>query len=183
MNCDKLKEMDLLYIYNELADEEQAEFKEHLASCPQCRERIDQLQQTVEMARHLATPVPSDNVMESINQAAAEEFKQPEVKKAKPTRIFRFPTFSFPRLASLAAAAVILVAVGTGLFLYQGNQQEIAAKYEWDNGIEDEILALQDELEVLEWEIFEAGNIAEIDQQILDLDNSLDMDIDSYNIF
>ena len=183
MDCNKLKERDLLYIYNELTEDELVEVKAHLAACAECRERIDQLQQTLEIARNLDTPEPSEAIMDSINEAAAGQFKQAEGKETQATRIFKFPTLSFPRLASLAAAAVILVAVGTGLYMYQGSQQQTAARYEWENGIEDEILALQDELDVLEWEIFEAGDLTEIDWQILELDNSLNEDFDSYNIF
>jgi anti-sigma factor RsiW len=183
MNCAKLKELDLLFVYHELAEDEMAAVKAHLVSCAECRERVEQLKETLAMARNLDTPEPSEAILDSIHRAAAEAFKQPEVKETRPARFFRFPSLSFPRLASLAAAAVILLALGTRLFLYQGNQGQVAAKYEWDSGIEDEILALQDELDVLEWEIFEAGDIAEIDRQILELDNSLDENLDSYNLY
>jgi hypothetical protein len=72
MNCENIKELLNAYIDNLLSEKEMGTVQAHIASCPSCKEELDELTQAVNLVRGLDRVVPppwfSEQVMKNIRK-------------------------------------------------------------------------------------------------------------------
>jgi anti-sigma-K factor RskA len=99
-----IHDLSAAYALDALGPEELAEFEEHLAHCPECREHVAAFQETVsELAYDVDAPAPSPALRNRVLADARRE--QPKVV-AMPRRRWAFP------VAAAAAFAAGCVALG-----------------------------------------------------------------------
>ena len=99
MDCKKLKEVIMPYLYGELEKNESNLVEEHLSACRNCRREINELKGTRALLDRKETPLPSEETLKAIVSFAEE---------AAPHRKKSFITLPHP-LALGAVAAVILL--------------------------------------------------------------------------
>src|SRR5688572_3718466 len=104
MERTEIHDLSAAYALDALGPEELAEFEEHLAHCPECREHVAAFQETVsELAYDVDAPAPSPALRNRVLADARRE--QPKVV-AMPRRRWAFP------VAAAAAFAAGCVALG-----------------------------------------------------------------------
>ena len=64
MNCDKTRELMILYMDNELEGEELKSFEEHLKSCESCRLELEEITRVIE----LCAEIPEEDLPETFKE-------------------------------------------------------------------------------------------------------------------
>ena len=110
------------YVLDAMTASERDEFERHLALCPTCREDVDELRPAAEalpMASPPVLPPPTlkDRIMAEVEREAAllaeaGPAADRPTAAARPRRRFRLPALSGWRLAPVAAALLIVGALG-----------------------------------------------------------------------
>ncbi len=125
MNCEEYVDTLGDYLDGTLAADARQRLERHLAGCERCRGTADDLARIRATARALPDRTPPDRVWARIEGDLAREAQAPaRPRRGWPLRASRPGWFSRPFVpASLAAAAVLLLAVGIGYFtLDRGGQ-------------------------------------------------------------
>jgi hypothetical protein len=116
MNCENMKELLNAYIDNLLSGSEREAVEEHIASCPSCREELDELMHAVKLVRSLDRIVPppwfSEQVMINIR-------KEEEKKKGIISRLFRPFYIKLP----IEVFATVVIAV-LAIYIYRSVEPE-----------------------------------------------------------
>lgn len=102
MACDEYKELLSAFLDGELLAEERTRAEAHLETCPECRRLFDELRA---VDTHLAV-LPRITASPDFGPRLGKRIRRPRIVTFRPAA----------RIA-WAAAAVVLVAVGLGLFL------------------------------------------------------------------
>ncbi len=66
MDCNIFKEKGILYLYGELNEQEMQIFRQHIDSCPYCKEEIARLKETISVFREKNVDRPGEHILESI---------------------------------------------------------------------------------------------------------------------
>jgi anti-sigma factor RsiW len=110
------------YVLGAMAADEREAFEGHLATCPACREEVDELRPAVEALPMASPPMlpPAqlkDRIMAEVEREAALLAQAgPAADRPEPARRRRFPSFGLWRLAPVAAALLIVgVLIGSQL--------------------------------------------------------------------
>jgi anti-sigma-K factor RskA len=121
------------YVLGAMTATEREQFEHHLASCPTCREDVDELRPAAEalpMASPAMRPPPElkDRIMAEVEREAAvlAQVGPAADRVAAPRRRFRLPSLGAWRLAPVAAALLIVGALG-GALLTGGGTRTVAA--------------------------------------------------------
>jgi anti-sigma-K factor RskA len=121
------------YVLGAMTPRERSEFEEHLATCPACREDVDELRPAAEalpMASPPVLPPPAlkDRIMAEVEREAQLLASAGPVADRPPRerRRFRLPALTGWRLAPVAAALLIVGALG-GALLTGGGSRTISA--------------------------------------------------------
>lgn len=105
-SCEELEWMLNLYLDDMLPSEEEPALKAHLAECPACRERLEQLRAMQQAVAGLDEPVPEElhqRILEHVVQYAEGQPKQASAAPLRPHRWIR-------ALAAVAACAALCIA-------------------------------------------------------------------------
>jgi anti-sigma-K factor RskA len=122
------------YVLDAMTPRERTEFEAHLAICPNCREDVDELRPAAEalpMAAPPMLPPPAlkDRIMAEVEREAALLASAGPAADRPPRRErrrFRLPALTGWRLAPVAAALLIVGALG-GALLTGGGSRTISA--------------------------------------------------------
>jgi predicted anti-sigma-YlaC factor YlaD len=175
MECKEVRNgKGLLFLYQELSPAEGRALAAHLASCSGCQAHMEQLKQTLAMVRHLETPEPAGYVLANLRLAADRSFPPragwwPRLKNA-----WQLPVLPLPRWAAVSAVTLASVVLVVGLYLAPFRQADPAILTAIENGLDDQVVALTDQVEVMEWELYEAGGVAVLDDQLDELEDLVD---------
>jgi anti-sigma-K factor RskA len=131
INHDRWADAAGAYVLDAMTPSEREDFERHLATCPACREDVDELRPAAEalpMASPPVLPPPAlkDRIMAEVEREAAvlsqagPEADRPAV--ARPRRRFRLPPLTGWRLAPVAAALLIVGALGGALLTGGGTK-------------------------------------------------------------
>jgi hypothetical protein len=116
MNCENIKELLNAYIDNLLSEKERETVHAHIASCPSCKEELDELTQAVNLVRELDRVVPppwfSEQVMINI--------KKEEKGKGILSRLFYPLYIKLP----VQAFATVVIAV-FAIYIYKAATPEM----------------------------------------------------------
>ncbi|QFT88010.1 Anti-sigma-K factor rskA [Bacillus sp. THAF10] len=127
-NCDHIID----YFNGHLSQTEREEFEQHLATCPDCQEELQELQELlgdVALVSEQASPPPEmkkrilDNVFAAEDQTETTTSVTP-INKTEPAT--KAPTQKKAWLTTILAASLLLSLLGNGYLLMQ-NQDDIAA--------------------------------------------------------
>jgi anti-sigma factor RsiW len=175
MKCsDVTQTQALLYVYRELRPNEMAAVEAHLAACAGCRAHVADLQKTLTMVRHLDSPAPPAYALERLHAAARRTFVPPASWWSRLKTATQLPVFSLPRWAAVSAVTVASLVLAVGLYLSPWRALDPAALAAIENRLDTQVTALTDDVEVLEWELYESGDVAALDQQHAELDDLAD---------
>ncbi|MDX2091502.1 MAG: zf-HC2 domain-containing protein [Kofleriaceae bacterium] len=109
--CETIEPVAMMYLDDELAPEERRELELHLVDCEKCRAVVDEQRTDLDMMRAVLAPPPAPDMMKArIARALDEEDRQ----QSKADRR-RWTRWMLPGSALIAAAAAIVVFVGSGL--------------------------------------------------------------------
>jgi anti-sigma factor RsiW len=109
--CETIEPVAMMYLDDELAPEERRELELHLVDCERCRAVVTEQRADLEMMRMaLAAPPAPDMVKARIARALDDEDKH-ELKAERS----RWTRWMLPGSALVAAAAAIVLFVGSGL--------------------------------------------------------------------
>ena len=120
------------YVLGAMAPREREEFERHLATCPACREDVEELRPAAEalpMASPPVLPPPAlkDRIMAEVEREASLLAQTgPAADVAQPRRRFRLPALGGWRLAPVAAALLIVGALA-GAVLTGGGSRTVSA--------------------------------------------------------
>lgn len=78
MNCDRIKDMMIEYLYGELSRDQAEAFQAHLEECPACADEVTLLAQFRKLASDAPDPEPSALTMQRIVATAREEAEAPK---------------------------------------------------------------------------------------------------------
>jgi TolA-binding protein len=98
VNCDRIKDMMIEYLYGELTEDQADAFQAHLKECPACADEVAQLGRFRELASDVPDPEPSGLTIQRIVATAREEAEAP-----KPFWSFRW----FKVLATVCVMAIV----------------------------------------------------------------------------
>jgi len=116
------------YVLGAMAPRERDEFEQHLATCPACREDVEELRPAAEalpMASPPMLPPPAlkDRVMAEVEREAALLAQAgPAADVVRPRRRFRLPALGGWRLAPVAAALLIVGAFAGAVLTADGSR-------------------------------------------------------------
>ena len=117
MNCQNIKELLNAYIDNLLNVKERDAVQAHIASCPSCKEELDELTKTVNLVRGLDRVVPppwfSEQVMINIR-------KEEDKEKGIISRLF-YPLYIKLPVQAFATVAIAVLAI----YLYRAATPEM----------------------------------------------------------
>jgi anti-sigma-K factor RskA len=112
------------YAVNALSPEEADEFRKHLDACTACREEVRELQEAAALMGASEAMVPPAHLKTQVMHAAD---RMPQL----PPKVHRLGTTNAlrrtPRLLLAAAAVVMIVAAGFGIWQTQGPDEVVAA--------------------------------------------------------
>ncbi len=135
MNCNIFKEKGILYLYGELNEREMQIFRQHIESCPYCKEEIAGLKETISVFREKNMDRPGEHIFESIAHAGKE-------KKS----FFNGNVLSFNRRSPVFTFCSIAVLLMIGfLFFYGKDLGFLRKEVFWQ--LEDEIEAVRIEVD------------------------------------
>ena len=127
---EQIKELLTDYALRELAEQKSSEVKQHLADCQECRTELKKLEAVLQCADSMSKLSADEQVIESAKESLLEAVADEEQKEptSRPTiRLdFIWSTIMKNRIAKLAAAAVIIIAVLAGLPFISENKSGIA---------------------------------------------------------
>jgi hypothetical protein len=116
MNCENIKELLNAYIDNLLSEKEKGAVQTHIASCPSCRQELDELTQAVNLVRGLDRVVPppwfSEQVMINI--------KKEKKGKGILSRLF-YPLHIKLPIQAFATVAIAVLAI----YIYRATSPEM----------------------------------------------------------
>ena len=126
------------YVLGAMTATERNEFELHLATCPACREDVDELRPAAEalpMASPPVLPPPAlkDRIMAEVEREAAllaqtgPAADRPAPAAERPRRRFRLPAFTGWRLAPVAAALLIVGALAGAVLTGGGGDRTVSA--------------------------------------------------------
>lgn len=121
-SCEKMELLMNLCLDDMLPSEEWESLREHLETCPVCRERFAQLREMKAALASLEEPVPAE-LHDRIMVYIAENTAETTAEETAPARILR-PRRRYRALATVAACAVIAVAAGRLIPGVQDNTAE-----------------------------------------------------------
>lgn len=116
--CAELQQQLSPYYDGELSGEAREAVEAHLSGCADCAGRLDRFRGLSALAQKLAEPTPPADLWPALEQKLDEQ--QSAVGPSRTGRLRAWLTT--PRAALLAAAAVLVAAVGIGWSLYRGGQ-------------------------------------------------------------
>lgn len=119
MQCRDICEMLSPYIDGMLESSQAVQVEEHLAACAACRLEYDDLRAAVELVRELPEVVPPREFHEELRQKL-KSLPGPAVTAGHSSRLNRVPWTKWAK--TLAAAAVIFLAVGVTALWYDKNE-------------------------------------------------------------
>ena len=135
MDCNVFKEKGILYLYGELNEPEIQLFRQHLESCPYCKEEIARLKETISVFREKNMDRPDEHILESIAHKGKEK-----------KRFFNGKVLSFnPRSPVFAFCSVAVVLMIGFLFFYGKDPVLLRREMLWQ--LEDEIEAVKMEVD------------------------------------
>lgn len=165
--CDNI----VLYVYGELDAAGKTAFEAHLQSCPDCRAELKDYPDVIKRLESLPELIP----------------QSPILMPAKPAWA------STLRWAAVAAGFTCLVLAARFIFFAPDTAELIPAQIpvesvsadEWDNGIEDDIMAVSNKTEVFNWNLAPLSqedssvekSLSEIEQKINDLNTEIENDL------
>jgi len=116
---DQIKELLTDYALRELPEQKSSEVKQHLADCQECRAELKKLEAVLECAAGMGELSADEQVFESAKQSLLEAVANEQVKEPTPRPTIRldfiWSTIMKNKIAKLAAAAVIIIAILAGL--------------------------------------------------------------------
>lgn len=117
------------YLDGELGAKERVQLEEHLSSCPECSNTLEQLLRVVARARSLEDRGPEadiwSGIADRINAAGIAEVVDLEERgQRRPVREWRL-TFSFPQLAA-AGIALMVLSAGTAWMVSKAAAPEVS---------------------------------------------------------
>jgi len=132
MQCNQIREHLSAYLDKELTAELSAAVRAHLAECPDCRALLDELRATVDLLGRLPAHEAPASLADEVRQELEEQtLLQTTPEPARRGRLEEQPqerTLALHRARlwprALAAAAVLLIALGIGLFAYLGRPSQ-----------------------------------------------------------
>lgn len=134
MNCYFFKEKGILYLYGELNEQEMKRFRQHLESCPFCREEVLKLKETINIFKEKRMNKPDSGVVENILLTTKEKgFLKPGIFSFN----YKSPIFTF-----CSVAAVVVIGF---LFFYQKDFGLLSERMSWQ--FEDEIEIVRKEVD------------------------------------
>lgn len=80
MNCSKVKENLSPYLDNMLSEEEKKAVETHLASCPECQQELEDLQQTIAMLSSLEEIIPPASFRRELREKLEKEVDNKQKK-------------------------------------------------------------------------------------------------------
>lgn len=123
--CSEFQYQELLYLYDELADQERLRFEAHLKNCSHCQQRLKQAQEVIKQLKP-ADLTPSDRSVELIKAEIA--------RRSRPLPVW-------PRLArwtgvAVAASVCLVILVQV---LVKSPQRDLTTPegqvvFQWENG-------------------------------------------------
>jgi len=127
---EQIKELLTDYALRELPQQKSSEVKAHLDDCQQCRTELKKLEAVLECADSMRELSADEQVIESAKESLLEAVADEETKEPTPRPTIRldfiWSNIMKNRIAKLAAAAVIIIAVLAGLPFIGGKKAGIA---------------------------------------------------------
>lgn len=129
MSCDKCKELLWEYFAQELSKEDENFVAAHLEQCSSCQQEANEIQKIMESLKNL----PEEELPEGYHNELMEKLAQEEKIVSLPVR--KMPQYKWKQFSLVAAAALIVVAVGgmQGILGLRGNQNEVVQEMAKDN--------------------------------------------------
>jgi len=111
------------YCHGELSSEDSKQFAEHIISCARCRTKFEEVKLGIKLAEQLPQLSAPDYLWRELEPLLAKQTETP-VKAAPPGRRPIFTAFQSSSV-QVAAAAVLLITIFGGLWLYNNRPSEI----------------------------------------------------------
>jgi hypothetical protein len=121
MDCQKIKDLTLDYLDNELSPESRKAFEDHLEGCEACLKEVEELSASWEMLESFeVAPVSKSfeaEVLDKVNQLSNKD------EKSLIDRLLQI--FAFNNFATVPALASILVLLVLGVMIYRNGPSGI----------------------------------------------------------
>jgi len=109
MNCEKTRELMLLYMDNELEDEELKGFEEHLKSCESCRIELEEIAQVIE----LCVGLPEEDLPETFKEQLHKKLVDVSRQESSKNKIIFLKNRHLRAIVTAAAVFVVFVALSS----------------------------------------------------------------------
>ena len=97
--CKKFQERIYLYYFDELSEQEKAEFDRHAAQCKDCARRLQRAKGIIDLANRKTAPEQPMEFWSNYNRGLREKLKE----------LRPFPVFELRLVPRLAAVAIVLI--------------------------------------------------------------------------
>jgi len=111
-NCNEIREQISLYIDGELDEIQRAEFEEHISSCTECRNELDEIMSIISMCNGIEEEELPDNFKEELHSKLLA-VKEENMRKNKVVKL----RSRYTKIISAVAACLLIVVLARG-FLY-----------------------------------------------------------------
>ncbi|HHV98106.1 MAG TPA: hypothetical protein GXX36_00800 [Clostridiaceae bacterium] len=110
--CDEIRELIYIYVDGELDEAQRAEFEEHINSCADCRNELDEIKSIISMCNSIEEEELPDNFREELHSKLLA-VKEENMRKNKVVTLRN----RYIRIISAVAACLLIVVLARG-FLY-----------------------------------------------------------------
>jgi len=111
-NCDEIREQISMYIDGELDETQLAEFEEHINSCVECRNELDEIKSIISMCSSIEEEELPDNFREELHSKLLA-VKEETMRKNKVVKLHN----RYIQIISAAAACLLIVVLTKGFLL------------------------------------------------------------------
>lgn len=110
-NCQDIQEMMVEALYNELANEQKAEFDAHLRSCSDCARQYQQMAETLKVISQTETAETNEAFWASYSERLSERLESEYDTPLRTRCPFRLPHLAF-RVGAIAALLMVGIFLG-----------------------------------------------------------------------
>ncbi len=114
MRCNEFEQLSSLYVYDELAAGERADFEAHLAACETCRRALEQVQRLHAMLHECPRPEPSPEMLARCRVSLDDALDREQLGWRAMLRSWLWGFGVLPATRAAAVTALVVFAFGLG---------------------------------------------------------------------
>lgn len=131
MKCNEISDILSLYIDNELSKDEKDKIENHLLSCKDCQKELEEYKKVISAVQNLPEVEPPEGYCSRLH----EKLLYARQSNEKPPKIVSHSRFRWMKYASIAAALVLVLLVGSmnNFGLYNLGMKKSESSYDYSN--------------------------------------------------